>query len=115
MLRKEDTWPLLMAFVLIVAGTGAAVWLSTLSHAEFQRTVSGFSNIMTIILTQPGVYITAKIIASEDLPIKWKLVWSAATVMVLVIAIPLGLNYFVQENLPDAYAGIQAAKNFGKH
>lgn len=96
-----DTIALMLVAIGIVA---VALWLRALPR-EDQAAILGFTvNLLTLILAQPGVFLTVKI-ASSKLPLKKKLVFGVISFAVVAFAIPVGISAWL---LPRAQGLLQA-------
>lgn len=87
---------LLGYLLLILCGVALMVWFSTLTPGERQTVADRSLSVMTLLLAQPGVFISAKILSNSALAWHKRIFWSVSVFVVLACAIPLGLSNWLQ-------------------
>lgn len=76
----------------ILAGTVGMVWLSTLSHEEMEVVTGRVLGFVTLLLMQPGVFWTAKIVSNSSLPLAQRVARAAGVFVVMVVIIPVAVS-----------------------
>jgi hypothetical protein len=84
---------ILMLLLMIIGGTVAAIWFSTLSFDERSLFMHRGLNFCTLVLAQPGVFMAAHIVSNENM--YWKKKWILAVTVLGLVAfvIPLAISY----------------------
>ncbi len=82
--------------LLILGGTAVAVWLSTLSPEELQSFVDLTLSGLTLLLAQPGVFLSAKTFSNSKLSWHKRILWGLAAFMVLAFALPVTISSWIR-------------------
>ena len=90
---------LLVHLVMIGGGVAFMLWMSSLSDVERQLLVDRALNIVTFVLAQPGVFLSAKIAMKANTPMAQRVFWSAAVFVLLACAVPATLSYWIYSAL----------------
>lgn len=96
--------------LLIICGTAAVVWLSTLSKMDFHATSNQFSIGSFLITNFFGMMVCFKLfgrIGEQAISKRAKLVRYAASFLILVVALPLGMSYLGQSAMDQLYPVLQ--------
>jgi len=93
-------------FLLIILGTVAVVWLSTLTIKDFHSVENKFSAVSFLIMSTAGAVLCLK--ANEkfsEMPIskRAKRVRIVIAVLLLVVVIPTGMSYLTQYTMDQLY------------
>lgn len=86
---------LLVHLVMIGGGVAFMLWMSSLSDVERQVLVDRALNIVTFVLAQPGVFLSAMIAMKAKMPMAQRVFWSAAVFVLLACAVPATLSYWI--------------------
>lgn len=97
MFNEKDIGPMLVNLLLIVIGVIFAVWLTTISKEEMSGLVNGLTGILTLLLIQPGIFITAKALSKEGIPLRVK-IRNALLAILLGIILPIRIISWIQLN-----------------
>lgn len=87
---------LAVLLLLVLGGTAAAVWLSTLTPTELQALVDLTLSGLTLLLAQPGVFLSAKIFSNSKLPWHKRILWGLATFVVLAFVLPVTISSWIR-------------------
>lgn len=79
---------LLILLLLIVGGTFGLVWFLSQPTAERLEILNRGLNVLTFLLAQPGMVLIWKILQSETMPSKKKLVWCVTSFLVFCLGLP---------------------------
>lgn len=91
---------MLFNLLLIIGGTMAMVWFSTLTTEDRQVFVDHGLRITTLILAQPGVFWTAKIAANQNMPWQRRCVLGSIVFLGFCIALPTAIEWKLEQLAP---------------
>lgn len=90
---------LMVYLVMIGGGVSFMLWVSSLSDVERQLLVDRTLNIVTLVLAQPGVFLSAKIAMKAKMPMAQRAFWATAVFVALACAVPATLSYWIHSAL----------------
>jgi len=91
---------MLVNLLLIIGGTIAVVWFSTLTSGDRQVFIDHGLRITTLILALPGVFWTAKIAANQNMPWQRRCVLGSIVVLGFCIALPMAVEWKLEQLAP---------------
>ncbi len=90
---------LLGYLILVLCGMAFMTWWASLSPGERQTFVDRSLGVLTLLLAQPGVFVSAKILSSSSIAWRKRAFWGLTVFAVFAFAIPLGISNWLQSVL----------------
>lgn len=95
---------ILVLLVLIIGGTVLAVWFAAQPPGSREAILDRGLGIFSVILGQLGVFLTYRIVRSDELTLRKRLTYGAISVIVFVFALPFGVTTLLS-NLLHKFVG----------
>jgi len=100
---------MLLNLLLIIDGTIAMVWFSTLTTENRQVFIDHGLRITTLILALPGVFWTAKIATNQEIHWQKRCILGPAVLLLIGLALPMAIEWKIEQFVPASLSDFEKA------
>lgn len=104
---------MLLNLTLIIGGTVAAVYLSTLTAADREAIFDHCFRLATVLLAQLGVFWTVRILTNQSMPLKKRCVSGLVVLFVFGMVLPVIIGSHLEEsfrNFEESFNNVKFVK-----
>jgi len=100
---------MLFNLLLIIGGTIAMVWFSTLTTEDRQVFVDHALRITTVIWVQPGVFWAVKIATNQNIHWQRRCILGSTVLLLIGLALPMAIEWKLEQFAPAFLSDFEKA------
>lgn len=90
---------LFLLALMVLLGTVFAVWLISSPKHDVQQLISQMIDLTTILLAQPGIFLSIKLLRNTAMPKLRRYILSASAIIVLALCLPIAISSWLTTGL----------------